>query len=78
MGNHHLKSERMALYGAMTQFLLNALPLPLTDDQSQQRLRASLPVGGRTITLYEAINQEEFHSTPTETPGCCSDEKEDT
>lgn len=26
VGNHHLKSERMGLYGAMTQFLLNSLP----------------------------------------------------
>lgn len=54
----------MALYGAMTQFLLNSLPLPLiiidwsplTDDQSQQLLRASLPVSGRTITLYEEVH----------------------
>ncbi len=27
-GNSHLKSERMALYGAMVQFLLKSLPLP--------------------------------------------------
>jgi len=63
-GNRHLKAERMALYGVMTQFLLKSLPLPLimvdwsplTDDQSQQLLRASLPVGGRTITLYEEVH----------------------
>jgi len=63
-GNRHLKSERMALYGAMAQVLLKSLPLPLvivdwsplTDDQSQQLLRASLPVGGRTITLYEEVH----------------------
>ena len=63
-GNRHLKSERMALYGVMTQFLLKSLPLPLiivdwsplTDDQSQQLLRASLPVGGRSITLYEEVH----------------------
>ena len=65
VGNHHLKSERMALYGVMTQFLLRSIPLPLiivdwsplTDDQSQQLLRASLPIGGRTITLYEEVHQ---------------------
>ena len=58
-GNRHLKTERTALYGTMAQFLLKSLPLPLvivdwsplTDDQSQQLLCASLPVGGRTITL---------------------------
>ena len=29
VGNRHLKSERIALYGAMAQFLLKSLPLPL-------------------------------------------------
>lgn len=65
-GNRHLKSERKALYGVMTQFLLKSLPLPLiivdwsplTDDQSQQLLRASLPVGGRSITLYEEVHPD--------------------
>lgn len=63
-GNRHLSTERMALYAAMTQWLLKSLPMPLilidwsplTDDQSQQLLRASLPVGGRSITLYEEIH----------------------
>ena len=63
-GNHHLKTERMALYAAMTQWLLKSLPMPLilidwsplAADQSQQLLRASLPVGGRSITLYEEIH----------------------
>ncbi|MDD5579603.1 MAG: hypothetical protein PHY16_10025 [Methylobacter sp.] len=48
----------------MAQWLLKSLPLPvlifdwspLTADQSQQRLRASLPVGARAITLYEEIH----------------------
>jgi hypothetical protein len=65
-GNRHLRTEHMALYGIMTQFLLKSLPLPLviidwsplTDDQSQQLLRASLPVGGRTITLYEEVHPD--------------------
>ncbi len=64
VGNRHLKFDRLGLYGAMTQCLLKSLPLPLiivdwsplTDDQSQQLLRASLPVGGRTITLYEEVH----------------------
>ena len=28
-GNHHLNTERMALYAAMTQWLLKSLPMPL-------------------------------------------------
>jgi len=56
----------MALYGTMAQFLLKSLPLPLlivdlsplTNDQSQQLLRASLPVGGLTITLYEEVHPD--------------------
>lgn len=66
VGNRHLKSDRLALYGAMTQFLLKSLPLPLiiidwsplTDDQSQQLLRAALPVGGRAISLYEEVHPD--------------------
>ena len=52
-GNRHLNTERMAVYGAMTQWLLQSLPMPLilidwsplTADQSQQLLRAALPTG---------------------------------
>lgn len=66
VGNAHLKSERLALYGTLTGFLLKSLPLPLiiidwsplTDDQSQQLLRAALPVGGRTMTLYEEVHPD--------------------
>lgn len=64
IGNRHLTTERLALYGAMTQWLLRLLPMPLilidwsplTADQSQQLLRAALPTGGRSITLYEEIH----------------------
>ena len=63
-GNHHLNTERMAIYGAMTQWLLQSLPMPLilvdwsplTADQGQQLLRAALPTGGRSVTLYEEIH----------------------
>jgi hypothetical protein len=63
-GNCHLNTERMALYGAMTQWLLQSLPMPLilidwsplTADQHQQLLRAALPTGGRSVTLYEEIH----------------------
>jgi Transposase DDE domain len=63
-GNHHLAIERLPIYAAMASWLLKPLPMPivlvdwspLPDDQSQQLLRASLPVGGRTITLYEEVH----------------------
>jgi hypothetical protein len=61
LGNPNLKAERQELYRVMTRWLLQSLPLPLiiidwsplTADQSQQLLRAALPTGGRTFTLYE-------------------------
>ena len=62
--NCHLKTERTAVYGAMTQWLLQSLPMPLilidwsplTADQHQQLLRAALPKGGLSVTLYEGIH----------------------
>jgi len=64
VGNANLGNERKAIYGIMTQWLLKSVPMPiilidwspLTADQSQQLLRASLPVGGRSITLYEEVH----------------------
>ena len=58
-GNCHLITERTAIYGAMTQWLLQSLlmPLilidwsPLTADQHQQLLRAALPTGGRSVAF---------------------------
>jgi hypothetical protein len=63
-GNRHLKSERIGLYGAMAQWLLQSIPMPLilidwsplTADQNNQVIRAALPTGGRSITLYEEIH----------------------
>ncbi len=63
-GNRHLNTERTAVYGAMVEWLLQALPMPLilvdwsplTADQHQQLLRAALPTGGRSVTLYEEIH----------------------
>jgi hypothetical protein len=63
-GNRHLTTECAAVYGAMTQWLLQSLPMPLilidwsplTADQHQQLLRAALPTGGRSVTLYEEIH----------------------
>ena len=72
LGNPNLKLERQKLYGVMTQWLLQSLPLPLilidwsplTADQSQQLLRAALPTGGRTITLYEEVHPRKKLGNP--------------
>ena len=64
LDNHKLRQERLSLYGVMNQQLLQGLPLPvilidgspLTADQEQQLLRVSIPVKGRSLTLYEEIH----------------------
>lgn len=64
VGNTHLFDERHVIYKAITERLLgnNKRPLILVDwsdyshDRSQQLLRASVPVGGRALTLYEEVH----------------------
>jgi len=64
IGNAHLYEERQSIYQAVTQRLIgnNKRPLILTDwsdytyDRSQLSLRASIPVGGRALTLYEEVH----------------------
>ncbi len=55
-----------AFYTVLTQHLVKGLPepvividwSPLCADQSWQLLRAALPVGGRSITLYEEVHPQ--------------------
>jgi len=64
IGNLHLYDERFTLYQAVAQRLIgnNKQPLILIDwsdytyDRSQLLLRASIPVGGRALTLYEEVH----------------------
>ncbi|WP_454064952.1 IS4 family transposase [Candidatus Nitrospira salsa] len=64
LGNSQLHGERVALYTALTQWLQGKVtaPLivvdwsPLTSDQPWQLLRASLPVHGRALTIYEEVH----------------------
>ena len=66
LSNPHLYQERRNIYTALTQRLVKGLaePIilidwsPLCADQSWQLLRAALPVGGRTITLYEEVHPQ--------------------
>ncbi len=63
-GNSHLHRERRAIYGKVIGWLVQGIKQPLilinwsdiNQDRSQQLLRASLPVGGRALTLYEEIH----------------------
>lgn len=64
IGNPRLYGERALCYHAMIQRLLAHAPRPIividwsdfSDDRQQQLLRASLPVGGRGLTLYEELH----------------------
>jgi len=64
IGNRLLSSERDRFYQMMARRLLNGIsrPVILIDwsdfsvDRQQQLLRASIPVGGRAVTLYEELH----------------------
>lgn len=64
LSNKHLYKERHAIYTTLTRQILKGIPepiitidwSPLCADQSWQLLRAAIPVGGRSLTLYEEIH----------------------
>jgi hypothetical protein len=64
IGNTHLTRERQSIYQTVTQWLIGANKRPLilidwsdyTYDRSHLLLRASVPVGGRALTLYEEVH----------------------
>jgi hypothetical protein len=66
LGNRHLQRDARTLYGSLAGLLLAkvAEPLIVIDwsdlkaDQSLHLLRASLPVGGRSLTLYEEVHAQ--------------------
>ncbi len=61
-GNHHLNTERMAVYGAMTQWLLQSLPMPLIlrlvtlDRRSRSAALTSGAAYGRTFRYFVRRN----------------------
>lgn len=73
VGNRLLSAERESFYRAITHRLLvgSDRPIILIDwsdfsaDRAQQLLRASLPVGGRAITLYEELHPLELLANRT-------------
>jgi len=66
MGNRHLNQERGLLYQTMAKWIIghHKQPVILVDwsdlsaDRSYHLLRASLPVGGRALTLYDEVHPE--------------------
>ena len=64
VGNVRLDGERQALYRTVAKALLGTQPHPLviidwsdyTHNRSHILLRASVPVGGRALTLYEEVH----------------------
>ena len=64
LSNRHLYEERFSIYSTMTRLFVSSLPepiiaidwSPLCADQSWQLLRAAIPVGGRSLTLYEEVH----------------------
>lgn len=64
LGNPQLGAERFSVYQATARWLLGPQRRPvmvvdwsdLTTDRRWQLLRAALPVGGRTLTLYEEVH----------------------
>lgn len=64
LGNRRLERERTRLYAALAQWMLTGLRQPilvidwadLTPNRHWQLLRASVPVGGRALTVYEEVH----------------------
>lgn len=71
LGNRHLQSERLSLHAAMAVWLLRQ-PQPvivvdwcdLKADRSQHLLRAAIAVGGRTLTLLDAVFPDGMQGSP--------------
>lgn len=64
VGNTRLYEERTLFYRAMCQWLLKGIAAPVilidwsdfSKDSEQQLLRAAMPVGGRSLVLYEELH----------------------
>jgi hypothetical protein len=66
LGNVHLQRDAKRVYAALSRVLVSGVAEPLIvvdwtdlkEDQSLHLLRASLPVGGRSLTLYEEVHTQ--------------------
>lgn len=65
-GNAHLHAERLNFYSHITQWLIGSKPHPIVlvdwspieGNEFFQVIRASIPMGGRALTLYEKTHSE--------------------
>jgi len=71
LNNPHLARDAEPLYGAMARWLIRgARPIIVIDwsdlktDGSLHLLRAGIPVGGRTLTVWEEIHPERKKNSP--------------
>jgi len=71
LGNRHLQAERFSLHAAMAVWLLRQKqPVIVVDwcdlkaDRSQHLLRAAIAVGGRTLTLLDAVFPDGMQGSP--------------
>ena len=66
LGNTKFQADAKGIYGSLARMLLTGVAEPLIvidwsdlkEDQSLHLLRASLPVGGRSLTLYEEVHPQ--------------------
>ena len=66
LANRHLRGDAKQIYAALARMLLAGVAEPLIvidwsdlkEDQSLHLLRASVPVGGRSLTLYEEVHTQ--------------------
>lgn len=71
LSNRHLQGERLSLHAAMAGWLLrHPQPVIVVDwcdlkaDRSQHLLRAAIAVGGRTLTLLDAVFPDGMQASP--------------
>lgn len=72
IGNRHLHSERDTFYQALIALTIGNMKRPVilvdwsdvSDDRASQKLRASVAVEGRALTLYEEVHAQSNSASP--------------
>lgn len=72
IGNPHLNQERQPIYRALAQWLIGHCHQPvihidwsdLTPDREFHWLRATIPVGGRALPIYEESHRQSHYANP--------------
>lgn len=70
--NHHLWTERLSIYRALSSWLLSTVERPwILVDRSDLEvgrnhlvLKAVVPVGGRGLTVYEEVHSLKHYNLP--------------